>query len=71
DAALPWRVHHEVGTLDWLHDVNEQVAPHLADRTDAYRFATRSAGHNWTFWRDGLADALTQLLGQGDQRATG
>ena len=62
DAALPWRTYQEVGSLDWLHDVNERIAPHLAERTVAHRFQVRSAGHNWTFWRDGLADALEALL---------
>lgn len=62
EAVLPWRVHQEVGTLDWLADVNEDVAASLAARTERHRFLTRPAGHNWTFWRDGLAEALAFLL---------
>ena len=61
-ASLPWRIYQEVGTLDWLHDVNVAAAPHFARLADAHHFTTRNAGHNWTFWRDGVADALTFLL---------
>jgi enterochelin esterase family protein len=62
DGPLPWRVSQEVGTFDWLHDVNARAADACAARAAAHRFAVRSAGHNWTFWRDGLPDALTFLL---------
>lgn len=65
EAPLPWRVYQEVGTLDWLADVNEVVAASLASRAETHRFLTRPAGHNWTFWRDGLAEALAFLLGPG------
>ena len=69
DAALPWRTYQEVGTLDWLNDVNRRVAPRLAERVAAHRFETRAAGHNWTFWRDGLATALETLLAPDDDGA--
>lgn len=62
DATWPWRVYQEVGTLDWLAPVNEQVAERLPGRVADHRFETRSAGHNWTFWRDGAAEALAFLL---------
>ena len=62
DRALPWRVYQEVGTMDWLHDVNAQAAARLAERVDAHRYEVRAAGHNWTFWRDGVAQALEHLL---------
>lgn len=62
DRALPWRVYQEVGTMDWLHDVNAEVAERLAERADAHRYEVRTAGHNWTFWRDGIAQALEHLL---------
>jgi len=62
DRALPWRVAQEVGTFDWLHDVNVEAAAALESRVDAQRFVTRSAGHNWTFWRDGLAEAIAFVL---------
>ncbi|MDZ7800180.1 MAG: alpha/beta hydrolase-fold protein [Trueperaceae bacterium] len=61
-GALPWRVYQEVGTLDWLAEVNRAVATRLAERAEAHAFETRPAGHNWTFWRDGLAEALAFLL---------
>lgn len=62
DASWPWRVYQEVGTLDWLADVNREVAELLSGRVRDHRFETRSAGHNWTFWRDGAAEALAFLL---------
>lgn len=65
DAAgrgLPWRVYQEVGRLDWLADVNREVAARFAERAAAQRYVERSAGHNWTFWRDGTAPALEHLL---------
>jgi len=62
EDALPWRIYQEVGTFDWLHDVNQRVAPLLAERANRHVFRVRSAGHNWTFWRDGLPEALTTLL---------
>jgi enterochelin esterase family protein len=63
DGALPWRVYQEIGTMDWLRDANREAAERLAQRVDAPRYVERSAGHNWTFWRDGLAPALEHLLG--------
>lgn len=60
--TLPWRIAQEVGRFDWLHDVNEEAATHYEERLAAHRFEVRSAGHNWTFWRDGLADALAFVL---------
>ena len=62
DRALPWRIAQEVGRFDWLHDVNVATAERLAERALAHRFDVRSAGHNWTFWRDGLAEALAFVL---------
>lgn len=61
-GTVPWRVAHEVGSFDWLHDVNAEAAARLEARVDAHRFDVRSAGHNWTFWRDGLAEALAFVL---------
>lgn len=62
EGVLPWRIYQEVGTLDWLADVNRDVADRLAERARAHRFTTRAAGHNWTFWRDGVGEALAFLL---------
>lgn len=60
--ALPWRIYQEVGTMDWLHDVNAKAAGRFAERADAHRYEVRAAGHNWTFWRDGVAQALEHML---------
>lgn len=62
DAPLPWRLYQEVGSLDWLHDVNRRSAEAFSRRAVLHRFEVRAAGHNWTFWRDGLAEALAFLL---------
>jgi enterochelin esterase family protein len=62
ERALPWRVAQEVGTFDWLHDVNLGAAAATEPRILGARFVTRSAGHNWTFWRDGLADGVAFVL---------
>lgn len=62
DRALPWRIYQEVGSMDWLHDVNAKVAARFAERAHAHRYEVREAGHNWTFWRDGTAQALEHLL---------
>ena len=62
DAPLPWRVYQEVGRFDWLHDVGVRTAEPFAARAADHRFDVRSAGHNWTFWRDGLGEALAFVL---------
>lgn len=63
DTALPARWQLEIGSLEWLLDVNRRLAAELDERADvevAYR--ERNAGHNWTNWRNGLADALRFAL---------
>lgn len=60
--ALPWRVYQEVGTLEWLTEVNRRVAERLASRATEHRYLERSAGHNWTHWRNGAPEALAFLL---------
>ncbi|HET8984796.1 MAG TPA: alpha/beta hydrolase-fold protein [Trueperaceae bacterium] len=61
---LPEDWYLEVGTLEWLHDVNEQAARLLADRGATVVLRERSAGHNWTSWRNGIPDALRFALGR-------
>lgn len=59
---LPQRVYTEVGTLEWLTDVNRRVHEHL-DRADVqHAYQERHAGHNWVNWRNGLATALQFLI---------
>jgi len=63
-TALPHDWYLEVGTLEWLLDVNREVARTLRDRGATVRLRERPAGHNWTSWRNGLPDALRFALGR-------
>ena len=60
---LPLRFYTEVGTLEWLTEVNRDVAQVLGDKGYEHRYAERSAGHNWTSWKNGFRGALTFALG--------
>lgn len=53
----------DVGSLEWLHDVNLDVADALDQRGADSRLTVRSAGHNWVAWRDALPGALRFALG--------
>lgn len=59
--ALDW--YSEVGTIEWLTDVNREVHRELGQRAARHDYRERHAGHNWTNWRNGLASALEFLLG--------
>ncbi len=59
-AGLRW--YAECGTLEWLADVNRRVARALAAHGLDHVYRERHAGHNWTNWRNGLADALRFAL---------
>lgn len=62
-VATPARWHLEVGNLEWLLDVNREVAKALRVLPDVeISLNERSAGHNWTNWRNGLASALKFAL---------
>lgn len=58
----PLRWYAEVGTIEWLTDVNREVGRALAGRGVEHRYAERNAGHNWVNWRNGLAAALEFAL---------
>ena len=60
--ALELRWYLEVGTLEWLTDINRQVRDALKDKGYDFVYNERNAGHNWTNWRNGLADALQYAL---------
>lgn len=62
-ARLPGRWYQEVGTIEWLTDVNRQVAAALRARGVETGYAERHAGHNWTNWRNGMAAAMRFALG--------
>ena len=52
----------DVGTLDWLHDVNHRVRDALASHGVPVTYSERAAGHNWGCWRDGVAGVLAAAL---------
>lgn len=60
--TLEQRWYLEVGTLEWLTDINRSIRDVLDDKGYSYCYAERNAGHNWTNWRNGLADALKFAL---------
>ena len=61
----PLRVYSEVGTLEWLTDINRRLGDVLHDRGYDHAYAERSAGHNWVHWRNGLAAGLRFALAPG------
>ena len=63
-TALPDGWYLEVGSLEWLLDVNRSLAAALEERGADVSLRERSAGHNWTSWRNGLPDALRFALGR-------
>jgi enterochelin esterase family protein len=62
EGGGPWRAYTEVGTIEWLMDVNRRVHEHLERGDGPHAYAERNAGHNWVNWRNGLAAALRFLL---------
>jgi enterochelin esterase family protein len=60
-TRLSW--HLDCGRLEWLLASNERLAAALAEKGANVSFVTRSAGHNWVNWRNGLAQGLRFALG--------
>jgi enterochelin esterase family protein len=63
-SGLQW--HLDCGTMEWLLGSNERLAAALQAKGERVSLTTRSAGHNWTNWRNGLADGLRFALGTGN-----
>ncbi|MEX2540401.1 MAG: alpha/beta hydrolase-fold protein [Trueperaceae bacterium] len=61
-SSSPPRWYADVGTIEWLTDVNREVGRALESRGSEHRYAERNAGHNWVNWRNGLAAALEFAL---------
>lgn len=61
-AAVPDRWYVGTGTLEWLHLPNSRLAEALREAGVRLEYAERTAGHNWTAWRDMFAGALQHLL---------
>lgn len=59
--ARPLKFYFDVGQLEPIWKVNRRVRVLLAGK--GYRVAYReaAAGHNWTSWRDQLAEAFTRV----------
>lgn len=52
----------EVGTLDWLLEVNRELRDALRARGAEVVYDERAVGHNWGGWRDGLPELLAGAL---------
>ncbi len=61
-AAPPRRWHLTVGTLEWLVDVNREVARELGILGVGHQLIEHNAGHNWVNWRNSMAAALRYAL---------
>jgi glucoamylase len=58
-AARPLKFYFDVGLLEPIWKVNRRVRVLLAGKGYPVVYRESAAGHNWTTWRDQLADALT------------
>ena len=57
----PMRFYFDVGRLESVLDVNRRVRASLTGNGHPVVYRESEAGHNFTTWRDGLADAYTAL----------
>jgi len=62
EAWRPIRWQLQTGTLEWLHEPNESLAAALEKRDYVVEYQERASGHNWTTWRNGLADGFRFAL---------
>ena len=62
EEVKPLRFYNDVGTLEWLTDVNQEVAEVLNEKGYEHVFETRNAGHNWVNWKNGFRRALEFAL---------
>jgi len=60
--AKPLRWYLSCGTMDWLSDVNRNIAEVLKQKNADVTYVERSAGHNWATWKDDFASALAFAL---------
>ena len=52
----------DCGRLEWLYAAHLKIRDALAEGGYDHRVESRSAGHNWINWRDGIPGALKFLL---------
>ena len=62
EEVKPIRFYNDVGTLEWLTDINKEVAEVLDEKGYEHVFETRNAGHNWVNWKNGFRGALEFAL---------
>jgi glucan 1,4-alpha-glucosidase len=60
----PFRFYFDAGLLEPIHDVNRRVQVMLAAKGYPVTYRETPAGHNYTTWRERLADAFTALWGE-------
>jgi glucoamylase len=60
-SARPLRFYFDVGLLEPIWKVNRRVRVMLAGKNYNVSYRETAAGHNWTNWRDGLADAFVSI----------
>jgi enterochelin esterase-like enzyme len=59
--ARPLKFYFDVGLLEPIWKVNRRVRVLLAGKGYPVAYAEAAAGHNWTSWRDQLAEAFTRV----------
>ena len=62
EAWRPIRWQLQTGTLEWLHLPNKNLAAALENADFDVTYQERASGHNWTTWRNGLADGFRFAL---------
>lgn len=62
EAWRPVRWQLQTGTLEWLHRANRNLGAALAASGAEVDDVERHSGHNWTTWRNGLADGFRFAL---------
>ena len=60
--ALTLRWYSDVGTIEWLTNINRKVHEVLLQKGYNHLYSERNAGHNWVNWRNGLGNALKFAL---------
>lgn len=62
EAWRPVRWVLQTGTLEWLHGPNRDLAAALEAAGYDVHYVERPSGHNWTTWRNGLAEGFSRIL---------
>lgn len=61
DPRKPVHFYFDVGRMESILDVNRRVQTSLRAKGYAVTYREAETGHNWTSWRDRLADAYTGI----------